>query len=544
MSRSWSAALPRFANPILPGFNPDPSIVAVDGWYYLATSSFEYLPGLPIYRSRDLVEWDVIGHVVDRPGQLQMENVPTGGGAFAPTLRYRDGLFYLVVTDAMGRGTLIFTAADPTGPWSDGLVVESVEGIDPDLAWDEDGTCFMTYSGSVGNTESGQQKHGIKQLKIDLQSGEALSEATVLWSGTGLMFPEAPHLYQVGSWWYLLLAEGGTERGHAISVARSEKPDGPFVGNPSNPIMSASGTARQIQNTGHADFLQCFDGLWKAVLLGMHTQGETRAFSPLGRQTFMTDVDWVDGWPEMHVVTPGEPAEGVLFSDTFEASSLGRDWVGVRQRPGDVSSLEDDNLVLEATGHSMDSSHPTFVGIRQQQQYSTIETVLTDRAITDRVTTDGVTADGVTTDGVISGSAHADDGEGAGDPATVAGSGGVGGLTLRYDEHHHFDVEVDGDQVTARACLATISTSASVVVPNGPITLYMSMSRPEPRSSLRYTCDLVALGWVDAAGERHEIAQYDGRFLAAETMCSFTGRVAGLYCSSGTVRFESYCETA
>lgn len=503
MSRFWSAALSCSPNPLLPGFNPDPSIIAVNGWYYLATSSFEYLPGLPIYRSKDLVEWDVIGHVVDRPGQLQMENVPTGGGAFAPTLRFRDGVFYLVVTDAMGRGTLIFTATDPSGPWSDGLVVESVEGIDPDLAWDEDGTCFMTYSGLLGNAESGQQKHGIKQLKIDLQSGEALSEATVLWSGTGLMFPEAPHLYQVGSWWYLLLAEGGTERGHTISVARSEKPDGPFVGNPSNPIMSASGTARQIQNTGHADFVRCFDGSWKAVLLGMHTQGETRAFSPLGRQTFITDVDWVDSWPEMQVVTPGDPADGVLFCDTFEASSLGHEWVGVRQMPGDVSSMEDGQLVLEGTGRSMGSSHPTFVGIRQQQQYSTIETVIADRA-----------------------------------------SAGVGGLTIRYDEHHHFDVEIEGNQVTARACLATISTSASVVVPDGSVTLYVSMSRPEPRSLLRYTCDLVALGWVDAAGERHEIAQFDGRFLAAETMCSFTGRVAGLYCSTGTLRFESYIETA
>ena len=131
---------------MLPGFYPDPSIVRVGDDYYLATSTFEYLPGIPVFHSQDLVEWELIGHVVDRDGQLGAE-LPTNGGAWAPTIRHRDGTFYVVVTDAMGRGMLIFSATDPAGPWSDGTLVDGIHGIDPDLAWDSDGTAYITYSG-------------------------------------------------------------------------------------------------------------------------------------------------------------------------------------------------------------------------------------------------------------------------------------------------------------------------------------------------------------------------------------------------------------
>src|SRR3990170_9133661 len=115
-----------YPNPLIPGFNPDPSIVRVGDDYYIATSTFEYLPGIPIYHSRDLVTWTQIGNVAERVGQLAVEGVQTLGGAWAPTIRFRDGLFYVVITDAMGRGTLIFTAENPAGPWSDGVVIDGV----------------------------------------------------------------------------------------------------------------------------------------------------------------------------------------------------------------------------------------------------------------------------------------------------------------------------------------------------------------------------------------------------------------------------------
>ncbi|HZW41556.1 MAG TPA: family 43 glycosylhydrolase, partial [Agromyces sp.] len=125
-----------YPNPLIPGFNPDPSVVRVGDEYYLATSTFEYLPGIPIYRSRDFITWERIGHVATRPDQLAVERVPTAGGAWAPTVRHRDGVFHLVITDAMGRGMLHFTATDAAGPWSDGDLIrrvdsdEGVNGID------------------------------------------------------------------------------------------------------------------------------------------------------------------------------------------------------------------------------------------------------------------------------------------------------------------------------------------------------------------------------------------------------------------------------
>lgn len=288
-----------FPNPLIPGFHPDPSIVRVGEWYYLATSSFEYLPGIPIFRSRDLRSVELIGHVAVREGQLGVPGVPTGGGAWAPTIRHHDGRFHLVVPDMMGtgRGNLLFTAEDPAGPWDDGVVLEAL-GIDPDIAWDEDGTCYVTMSGFVLDEESGELTHqGITQVTIDPTTGRALSDPIRLWSGTGGMFPEAPHLYRVGEHWYLMIAEGGTERGHSVTIARGPSPEGPFTGAPHNPLATARGTDRAVQNTGHGDLVELHDGAWAMVLLGTRPRSATRAWAPMGRETFIVPVTWVDGWP-------------------------------------------------------------------------------------------------------------------------------------------------------------------------------------------------------------------------------------------------------
>ena len=218
-------------------------MVLVDGVYYLATSTFEYLPGLPIYRSTDLVEWTHIGNVATRPEQVAVDDAPTGGGVWAPTIRHRDGVFYLIVTIAMSpRGCVVFTATDPAGPWSDGTTIDGVGGIDPDLAWDEDGNAYVTYSGLVTFGEDLGKHLGIQQVRVDLEAGKAMEEPRSLWSGTGLKFPEAPHVYQRGEHWYLMIAEGGTERGHGVSFARGPSIEGPFESHPGNPLLSARST--------------------------------------------------------------------------------------------------------------------------------------------------------------------------------------------------------------------------------------------------------------------------------------------------------------
>ena len=212
------------ATPIIPGFHPDPSICRVGDDYYLVNSSFEYLPGVPIFHSRDLVTWELIGNVLDREDQLALESSAGSSGIFAPTIRHHDGRFWMITTciNRVREGHLIVSATDPAGPWTTPVYTTGVMGIDPDLFWDEDGTCYLTWA---GGWDGGMP---IMQVAIDPETGELLGEPRGISGGTGLANPEGPHLYRRGDWYYLLLAEGGTERGHTVTIARSRSVDGPF----------------------------------------------------------------------------------------------------------------------------------------------------------------------------------------------------------------------------------------------------------------------------------------------------------------------------
>jgi len=482
-------------NPLIPGFNPDPSIILADGAYYLATSTFEYLPGIPVYRSTDLVTWTHIGNVVTRPEQVSVDDVPTGGGVWAPTIRYREGVFYVIVTIAMSpRGCVVFTATDPAGPWSDGITIDGVDGIDPDLTWDDSGTAYVTFSGLITSGEQMGQHLGIQQVRADLAAGKALEQARSLWSGTGLKFPEAPHLYHHGDHWYLLIAEGGTERGHGVSVARGPSPEGPFEGHPANPVLSARSTSRPIQNTGHADLIATPDGGAALVLLGMRPLGLTQSFSPLGREAFITPVSWAGGWPQPEPVrlAPRETTDEEAFDFADPSALEDPGWLAVRTTPASVAAAVDGRLSI--TGRAgLGDLHPQFVGRRQRHLTATVST-------------------------------------------TVDASGGVGGLAARYDEHHWFCLEVRGTVVTARAQVAGLAQAWHATVPTGDVELRMEMTPPAA------SFDSAALGGdrirLVAAGTL--VAELDGRYWTAETCASFTGRVIGLYASAGTVRFAGF----
>jgi xylan 1,4-beta-xylosidase len=497
-------------NPLIAGFYPDPSVVKVGDDYYLVNSTFEYLPGIPVFHSRDLVEWTKIGHVVTREGQLASHSVPTLGGAWAPTIRHRDGVFYVVVTDAMGRGMLIFTASDPAGPWSDGTLVDGVHGIDSDLAWDLDGLAYITYSGLDVTSGNPPGEHGgILQVTVDLATGAVLSPPVALWQGSGLKFPEAPHLYQRGEFWYLVIAEGGTERGHGISVARGLHPAGPFEPGPGNPILSARSTSRPIQNTGHGDLVETPDGGWAIVMLGMRPTGMTQAFSAMGRETFITDARWTaDGWLEADPVLLN-PREGEFsFSDSFDGSSgsaLGLEWIGVRRYPSAFASLSarPGRVTLTGDGSSLDDLRPAFLGYRQQHPLASVS-VLVEPLLD-----------------------------------------GVGGLGVRYDELHHYEIEVSEGRVTARAAVAGIRQEWSVSISSAaPVTLHLDFVASVGEGFLpNLTSDQVVLSVTTAEGERHELARVDGRYLSQETAASFTGRVIGLFATQGEVAFTAFAYT-
>lgn len=483
----------KLPNPIIGGFNPDPSILKDGDNYYLVTSTFEYLPGIPIYHSTDLENWKLLSHVVTRTEQVKVETVPTGGGVWAPTIRKHNNLFYVVVTEAMGRGTLIFTTADPSHEWSDGILVD-VRGIDPDIAWDENNDCYMTFS--AFNPETGIHL-GIQQVKINPVTGERFEEPRSIWSGTGLIFPEAPHLYKIDDYWYLMIAEGGTERGHCVSIARSKEIVGPFEGAPHNPILSARSTSREIQNTGHGDLFQAHDGNWYLVLLGMHIRGLTRSFASLGRESFITHVHWRDGWPHVDPVFPQGNANNRHYLKDFESSDISGELISVRRLPQKIAERSSSGLLIRGNGLTMDAKIPDFIGKRQEILFGTIEL-----------------------------------------NATISG---VAGLTLRYDENAHYDVEVTHAEIIARSRLAYGVLEERCARPDGldRLKLFMRFVAPEFDYESAMTSDLIDLGFIDAEGNEQILARFDGRYLSAEVTCSFTGRVFGAYAVEGDLVIHS-----
>jgi alpha-N-arabinofuranosidase len=241
-----------FTNPILPGAHPDPSICKDAEYYYIVNSSFEYFPGLPIHRSKDLVNWELIGYGLHREDQCNGENnlvdVQGNGGIHAPTIRYRDGVYYIITTNIYNQIeptqetkfiNFIITAENPEGPWSDPYIIEGAPGIDPDLLFDDDGKVYFVGTHSPGD----KNKNGIGEIwvqELDLENWELVGERTTVWAGAcGGCCVEGPHMYKIDGVYYLMVAEGGTSFNHAVMIAASDKITGPFESNPRNPILTS-----------------------------------------------------------------------------------------------------------------------------------------------------------------------------------------------------------------------------------------------------------------------------------------------------------------
>lgn len=284
-------------NPLLSGFYPDPSICRVGDDFYMVTSSFSYFPGVPVFHSRDLMHWEQIGHCLDRPSQLPLDWQHISGGVYAPTIRWHDGLFYMVTTNVSHGGNFYVTAEDPAGPWSEPRYIQGAPGIDPTIFWDDDGAAYM-----MGTTDWAEQKPGVWVGLLDLAKNRVTSRE-IAWTGAmvNAWAPEAPHMYKKDGWYYLMIAEGGTEEYHAVTIARSRNPMGPFEGYAGNPILTHRhlGLNYPICNVGHGDLVQTAEGDWYMVALASRLIG---GHKNLGRETFIAPVDWSGEWP---VVSPG-----------------------------------------------------------------------------------------------------------------------------------------------------------------------------------------------------------------------------------------------
>ena len=384
-----------YQNPILPGFYPDPSVCRVDEDYYLVTSTFEFFPGLPIFHSKDLVNWRQLGHVLDRPSQLNLDRQLPSRGLYAPTIRYHKGVFYVIntlVTGISGNTSthndsrcqnFIVTATDPAGPWSEPYWLADAPGIDPSLFFDEDGRAWYTGNRVPPAGESYEGHREIWLQELDLDTMQLVGEKYSLWDGAvkGNVHAEAPHLYKIDGLYYLLIAEAGTGHHHAVTIARSKAITGPYENNPCNPILTHRhlGASYPIVGTGHSDLVQTQTGEWWLVLLAMRPYDGY--FYNLGRETFLTPVIWEEGWP---IVSPGIgkvqfaherpdlpphlwPAEP--NRDEFDGDSLAFIWNFLRTPREDFWSLSErpGHLRLRLRPEKLSEVvNPSFVGRRQQ----------------------------------------------------------------------------------------------------------------------------------------------------------------------------------
>ena len=395
-----SAAAPTtratFSNPVIAGFAPDPSVCRAGDDFYLANSSFTMRPGLPIYHSRDLAHWQLIGYAAGRDAGTSFVGSTTDGGIYAPTLRYHDGTFYLIVKNTTSGHNELYATRDPAGTWSDPKAIgPDWDGdIDPDLFFDADGSAYVARRIGIGDGSKANQF----AWHFDPQTARVTSDKFPIWDGTGQhVWPEGGHLYRVGDFYYYQLAEGGTGNDHRVTIAR--KPVGKGLDDlsqtwtpcPANPVLFNDSTKRpEISATGHADLVEDAAGHWWATFLG-----ERKSPRPdLGRETFLAPVAWRDGWPIFNggrpitpamtasVSLPGKPptSRPSAIRDDFDASTLGLEWNWLRTIDSATFSLSESpgTLTLHGRADGLDSkSAVAWVGRRLRDKSVRVTTRLT-----------------------------------------------------------------------------------------------------------------------------------------------------------------------
>ncbi|MFA6117796.1 MAG: glycoside hydrolase family 43 protein [Sphingomonas sp.] len=399
VDRTMKAGPAEYRNPVLQGFYPDPSILRVGQDYYLVNSTFTYFPGLPVFHSRDLVNWTQIGNAIDRPNQVDFKQVGLSAGIYAPDLSYRAGTFYLAGTCVACGGNFVMTAKTPAGPWSDPHW-NAIDGIDPSMFFDTDGSAWILNNGPPASTPLYSGHRAIWIQRIDPKTLKPFGERTIIVNG-GVkpadkpIWIEGPHLFRKHGYYYLIAAEGGTAENHSEVVFRSKSITGPYEPGPVNPILTQRtlDPARPfpITSTGHADFVTTSKGDWWTVFLG--TRPYRGDFYNTGRETFMLPVRWRNGWPE--VTAPGAtipyvharpalaqgkaapvPNSGAFHvRDEFAGAKLAPYWVqiratdiGWRRLSGGALSIDARPVALGGTGQT------AFLGRRLQHGWATAET--------------------------------------------------------------------------------------------------------------------------------------------------------------------------
>ncbi|MFT3868466.1 MAG: glycoside hydrolase family 43 protein [Nibricoccus sp.] len=339
------------SNPVLRGFNPDPSIVRVGDDYYIATSTFEWLPGIQLHHSKDLIHWQLIGHALTRESQINLRGIADSGGVWAPSLSYADGQFWLIYTNirtcGMGRpfkdiGIYLTTAKDINGPWSDPVTLNAI-GFDPSLFHDDDGRKWLVNM--MWDFRKGRNRFaGIVLQEYDHARRALVGPMTKIFEKDVLI--EGPNIYKHDGWYYLMLAEGGTGWNHGISMARSQNIVGPYEFDPQDAVLTTRDDPTwPLQKAGHGELVQTANGEWYAVHLASRPVGSgDQRRCILGRETCLQKVVWSsDGWlrliqgshhPAIEVPPPTNvsrhPWPKVSDRDDFAKTSLDHQWAWLR----------------------------------------------------------------------------------------------------------------------------------------------------------------------------------------------------------------------
>ena len=489
-----------FKNPILTGMNPDPSICRVGDDFYIVTSTFEYYPGLPIYHSKDLVNWKLIGYALSTPQSNPLKGTGASGGQYAPTLRYNNGKFYVIGTNYGSEGTQgisYVTADDPAGPWSEPIWVGQWY-VDPSLDF-YDGKAYYLTPDNTG---------GFLLRTIDVATGKEECEAKKVAEGLGGSSPEGPHFYKKGDYYYVMSAEGGTGYEHREVIQRSTTPYGPYEPSPINPVLSNMNVPdHPFQAIGHADLVELQDGSWWAVCLGIRPQGGN--YQHLGRETFLAPITWTDGWPKVgsdgvvreeyeRPPLTWHPWEKDPVRDDFENERLALYWNFLRNPYDKDWSLTESPGHLRLKGSALSlqqNDSPAYIARRQTALNADISTKMTFEPVAENE---------------------------------------EAGLLIRGNDKNHYDLLVtmrDGQKVAMMRKYLNdeVADSNFVNLPDGDVILGISATPTE------YTF------WVkeNEDAPSYILAKASTRDLSSEVISGFTGVFIGMY-ASGNGKDNTY----
>jgi len=427
-------------NPVLRGFHPDPCMIYVDGVFYIATSTFEYFPGVRILASRDLANWETIGYPLNEKRLLDMEGNPKSCGIWAPALSYCDGLFYLAYTNTRfwrnpykDSPNYITTAKDLLGPWSDPVYITS-SGFDPSLFHDDDGRKYFVnmewdYRKGANAENDYNQFSGILVTELDPVSLKPITEPVNVFKGTKRRLVEAPHIYKKDGYYYLFTAEGGTIYEHAETIARSRNIYGDYELHPNaHLICTKNAPDSPLRKTGHGSMARSSDGRWWFAFLCSRPIDDSMR-CPLGRETGISEIIWENDWPYLKSKTtvPDEYFEGYgeqkpsqPVNYDFSSKSFRDDFMTLRHWP--KYSIEESGTLRLWGGSSPCCNFEQSLFARRQQEFSfTASTSLT-----------------------LQGKSFQQ----------------FAGLVYRYDEDTYYFLQISHDKVTEKSTISLLCSDA------------------------------------------------------------------------------------